>query len=231
MQSREQIINELVQQPYLQRYQDIQNKKETENRYNRKRTQPQPKKKENLVKNLIPASKRLTITYVVFIVWIGMAIFGILMETDIIALSVYFASGLPLIIGYLWSETSRPSGSIKDVSKLVESMRGGDNYNPNNYNPNNYNPNNYNHGGYHPDGYKPGSGNQQQTTIVIISDDNTDKLEIKKSELDTLINSGYVNKTKGKYTFRKEKKEEIVSLIDGSEIKDDGIYAEEEASI
>jgi len=233
MQSREQIINELVQQPYLRRYQDIQNKKEAENGYGR----PQQKKKEDLVKNIIPASKRLTITYVVFIVWIGLAVFGILMNTDLIALSVYFASGMPLIIGYLWSETSRPSGSIKDVSKLVESMRGQDYWvrgggggferapgEP------------YGGGGYHGGGYRPGYGGdntqqQQQTTVIIISDDNLDRLEIKESELDTLINSGYVNKTKGKYTFRKEKKEEIVSLIDGDEMRDEGMYAEEEAAI
>ena len=222
MQTRDQIINELVQQPYLKKHQDILYKKEI--------NKAQPKKN---IKNLIPASKRLTMTYIVFVVWIGMAIFGILIETDMIALSVYFASGLPLIIGYLWSETSRPSGSIKDVSKLVESMRGQDYWvrgssgfekipgEPYDYK------REYND--YHPN---YGADNQQQqTTIVIISDDNSEKLEIKKSELDTLINSGYVDKTKGKYTFRKEKKEEIVSLIDGSELKDDGIYAEEEASI
>jgi len=240
MQNRDQIINELVQQPYLQRYQDIQKRKEDENR--NQRNGGQPKKKEKNVKNIIPASKRLTITYVVFIVWIAMAVFGILMDTDLISLSVYFASGLPLIIGYLWSETSRPSGSIKDVSKLVESMTSGNDYwvrnNGGGYDRAPGEP--YNGGGYHDRGYRPGYGgdnnnnnnnNQQSTTVIIISDDNSDRLEIKEEELDTLINSGYVDKTKGKYTFRKEKKEEIVSLIDGDEMKDDGIYAEEEAAI
>jgi len=134
-------------------------------------------------------------------------------------------SGMPLILGYLWGETARPSGSIKDVSKLVESMtsyNGGNSGSRNRYNPNiNYEPNPYN----------PTPKVNQTTTVIIISDDNSERLEIKESELDTLINSGYVNKTKGKYTFRKEKKEEIVSLIDGNEMRDDGIYAEEEASI
>jgi hypothetical protein len=215
-QSREEIINDLVQPPYLQRYQDIENRNQ----------QPNTRKPKNKnVKNLIPASKRLTITYIVFVVWIALVVFGILMETDIIALSVYFASGLPLIIGYLWSETSRPSGSIKDVSKLVESMRGHEDYYQERkpYNP--HTPN----GGYH-NGYTPGQ-QQQQTTTIIISDDNSEKLEIKETELDTLINSGYVDKANGKYTFKREKKEEIVSLLDGQELKDEGIYSEEEASI
>lgn len=241
--TREEIINELVQQPYLRRYQDIENKREAQNNgqyYDGRR--PQPKKKENPVKNLIPASKRLTITYVVFAVWIGLAVFGILMNTDLISLSVYFASGMPLIIGYLWSETSRPSGSIKDVSKLVESMRGQDYWVRDRGGGFERAPGEpyggyggYGGGGGYHGGYHPGAGGnqqqQQQTTVIIISDDNSEKLEMKENELDTLINSGYVSKTKGKYTFRKEKKEEIVSLIDGQELKEDGIYAEEEASI
>lgn len=207
------------------------------------KSQTNPNKPRPNVKNLIPASKRLTITYVVFAIWIAMAVFGILMKADIIALSVYFASGLPLIIGYLWSETSRPSGTIKDVSKLVESMKGqdywigdgnggyqrtpGDPYYGNRGYYNNGNQQN----GYNPNNNNNNNQQQQQTTIVIISDDNAERLEIKEDELDTLINSGYVDKTNGKYTFRRSKKDEIVSLIDGQELKDDGVYSEEEASI
>ncbi len=237
MQTRDQIINDLVQQPYLQRYQDIQKRKESEE-YNHRNDQ-QTKKKPKNVKNLIPASKRLTMTYIVFVVWIALGVFGILMKTDLISLSVYFASGLPLIIGYLWSETSRPSGSIKDISKLVESMTAGKDYWVRDRSGGFERAPGEPYGGYHGEGYRPGYGgndnnNQQQqqsTTVIIISDDNSEKLEIKKDELDTLINSGYVDKTKGKYIFRREKKEEIVSLIDGNEMRDDGIYAEEEASI
>lgn len=217
MSDKNQIIDELVQQPYLQRYQNIQKRKEKQ--------QNDTSKPKN-VKNLIPASKRLTVTYVVFGVWVGLAIFGILMDTNLYALAAYFASGLPLIIGYLWSETSRPSGSIKDVSKLVQSLASSENANPN-FNPyptpNPYSPN--------PDYHDNTPNNNQNSTIIIVSDDNSDRLEIHETELNTLLNSGYVNKNKGKYTFRKEQKEEIISLIDGNEMKDEGIYAEEEASI
>jgi hypothetical protein len=131
---------------------------------------------------------------------------------------------MPLIVGYLWSETSRPSGSIKDVSKLVESMTNYDSGGNSNYV---YDPYNTNHN----NNYQPTPTNNNNQIVVIISDDNSEKIEIKDDELDTLINSGYVNKTKGKYTFRKDKKEEIVSLLDGTELAEDGIYEEEEASI
>jgi len=210
MQSKEQVIDELVQPPYLRRYQNNGNPAQT---------------KKTMTRDIISPSKRLTLTYIVLGIWVALAVFGIIMQADLIALGVYFVSGMPLILGYLWGETARPSGSIKDVSKLVESMtsyNGGNSGSRNRYNPNiNYEPNPYN----------PTPKVNQTTTVIIISDDNSERLEIKESELDTLINSGYVNKTKGKYTFRKEKKEEIVSLIDGNEMRDDGIYAEEEASI
>lgn len=220
MQSKEQIIiDELIQPPYLRRYQHNSKPEQT---------------KKTIGKDLISPSKRLTLTYIVLFIWVALAVFGIIMETDLIALGVYFVSGMPLILGYLWGETSRPSGSIKDISKLVESMtiyNGSNDNNSNRYNPNRYYPNRYDTNNNHEPTPHNNNPNINQTTVIIISDDNSERLEIKESELDTLINSGYVNKTKGKYTFRREKKEEIVSLIDGNEMRDDGIYAEEEAAI
>lgn len=73
---------------------------------------------------------------------------------------------------------------------------------------------------------------QQQTNIIIISsDDNSEKLEVQPRELNTLVNSGYVEKVKGRYTFKRDKKEQIVSLIDGPELKEQGVYSEEETAI
>lgn len=190
-----QILNNLLEQPYIKSHVKKQN--------------------GNKSKNLIPASKRLTITYVVFAVWVGLAIFGILMNTDLISLSVYFASGLPLIIGYLWSETSRPSGSIKDISKLIEAimLKNYEQQEDNTPKPN------------------PDIPTIIDNKIIIIADDNSDKIEIKESELYMLLNSGYVTKNKGKYTFNVHQKSEITSLINGDEIIEQGIYNEEEASI
>lgn len=70
-----------------------------------------------------------------------------------------------------------------------------------------------------------------QNNIIIISDDNSSKLEVKPQELNTLINSGYVQKIQGRYVFKKNQKEQIVSLIDGAELKEQGIYSEEETAI
>ena len=67
---------------------------------------------------LVGYSTRLTLTYVVLIVWLALAIFAILIKADLVALAAYFASGLPVILGYLWSETSRPT-VIPDTTTTV----------------------------------------------------------------------------------------------------------------
>jgi len=93
----------------------------------------QTKKKTSmkLHSGMIGNSRRLTLTYAVLVVWIALAVFAIIKDADLYGLAVYFASGLPLILGYLWSETSRPS--IKDASEILKNIgrgRGGKNYYP-----------------------------------------------------------------------------------------------------
>ena len=64
----------------------------------------QEKKQKSLAK-IIGNSSRLTLTYIVLFIWVALAVFAIFVNADLYALAVYFASGLPMIIGYLWSET------------------------------------------------------------------------------------------------------------------------------
>ncbi len=65
----------------------------------------------------ISSSRRLKLTYLVLSVWIGLAIFAILLKADLYALAVYFTSGLPIILGYLWAETTRPS--LKEAQLIL----------------------------------------------------------------------------------------------------------------
>jgi len=168
-------------------------------------------------------SKRLTLTYIVLVIWIALAIFGIIVETDLYALAVYFTSGLPLILGYLWSETSRPS--IKDAAQLVK------NINPSNRNNNQGGYGEYNnYGGYggqnrgH-DNYNGYDDNTNINTnnldtnieISIFSDDSSVELKTDENKLNTLMNTGYVDTNGDKYTFKKGELEQVKSLINDSE--------------
>lgn len=154
--------------------------------------------------NRISSSKRLTLTYIVLVIWVALAIFGILIGTDLYALSVYFASGLPLIIGYLWAETSRPA-SLKDAASIVGNIT-----KPNNYG---------NNGGYRVDNYNEydenydTNNNQLEKNISIYSDDSTVELKIDENQLDILINIGYIDSINNKYTFRKKLLDQIKSLL------------------
>ena len=171
-----------------------------------------PKPPRKSVAGIIGKSKRLTLTYVVLVIWIALAVFAILINTDLYALATYFASGLPIILGYLWSETSRPT--LSEAAEVVRGIgtKGGGGVSP--YNPNpNPNPTN-------PIGniisnvignvVKPQS---PDTMTSIYSDDATIELKVNQNQLKTLQNTGYVDSIAGNYTFKKNLLDQIKSLI------------------
>ena len=169
--------------------------------------------KKSVAGGIIGKSKRLTLTYIVLIVWIALAVFAILINADLYALATYFASGLPIILGYLWSETSRPS--LTDAAEIVRGIgtKGGGSTPVNPINPIPVAPTN-------PIGniisnvignvVKPQS---TDTTTSIYSDDATVELKVNQNQLKTLQNTGYVDSIAGKYTFKKSLLDQIKSLI------------------
>jgi hypothetical protein len=181
-----------------------------------------PLKKESSIKNIVSSSKRLTLTYIVFCVWVSLAIFSIFMDADLYSLAVYFASGLPIILGYLWSETARPS--IKDASELVKNINarprqrnnpyGGGGYDDYEYYDNDYN-RGRGRGNYNDSNVNVNNNNNQNSIdIVIYSNDASSSLKINQNQLETLKNIGYVNEINDKYTFEKGELNQIKSLID-----------------
>jgi len=171
----------------------------------------QEKKQKSLAK-IIGNSSRLTLTYIVLFIWVALAVFAIFVNADLYALAVYFASGLPMIIGYLWSETSRPT--LTDAAEIVKGIG--------------------NRGG----GGVPSSGGgtagniistvssvvsnvirptSTQNTVIsnisIYSDDNSVELKVNQNQLSTLKNTGYVDMIGDKYTFKKSLLDQIKSLI------------------
>ncbi len=170
-------------------------------------------------------SRRLNLTYLVFFIWIALAIFGIIMEADLYALAVYFTSGLPIIIGYLWAETSRPS--LKDAAEIVKNIKGRPNNNKNNpYNP--YNPYNPHHYNEHNENTFDQSYDQidqsdqtdqfqtEQFSISIYANDASVELKVNQDQLSTFMNLGYVDIIADKYTFKKSDLDQIKSLLDQS---------------
>jgi len=183
-----------------------------------------PKNPGTNISSMIGSSKRLTLTYIVLAVWVGLAVFAVLNDADLYGLAVYFASGLPLILGYLWSETSRPT--IKDASEIIKNIRDDndrwDKWNRNgrdgrgvydrdrnnrggniNDNDNNVNVNIY-------------PENPPEKDVSIYSNDASVELKINQSQLSTLMNIGYVNMVDNKYTFDKKLLEQIKALIDNN---------------
>ena len=176
-------------------------------------------------------SVRLTLTYIVLFVWIGLAIFAILMKADLYALAVYFTSGLPVILGYLWAQSARPSlGEAADLVGSIGKSRG---QNQNGYG--NYGGGGYGgYDGYGGQGYQGNNGNngnynqntQNQNTqtqesqnniqITIYSDDASAQLKVDQSQLNTLKNVGYVDEVGDKYTFKRGSMDQIKTLIDGN---------------
>ncbi len=185
---------------------------------------------------MVGSSKRLTLTYIVLGIWVALAVFAILMDGDLYALAVYFASGLPLILGYLWSETSRPS--IRDAAEIVKGigMRPGNNHRGgfggfggdysdgyNSYGGNNYGGFGSNDSGLNNQNVNVNVNannfdtdtdiNSGNNIISIYSDDASVELKINQSQLSTLKNMGYVDMIGDKYTFKKSLLDQIKSLI------------------
>lgn len=171
-------------------------------------------------------SKRLTLTYVVIAIWISLAVFGIIVEADLYGLAVYFASGLPLIMSYLWSETKRPT--IKDASQLVKNINSGRKNRHNDrggYGDYGGGYDDYG-GGYRRPNYEDEdygnsntnvNNNVQDTNIEIsiFSDDSSVELKTDEAQLNTLMNTGYVDSNGDNYTFKKTELEQVKSLIGG----------------
>lgn len=161
--------------------------------------------------NNITSSKRLALTYIVLGVWLALAVFGILIDTDLYALAVYFASGLPIILGYLWSETSRPT-MLKSAADIVKNIN-----RPNIYNGNSNYGNYGNYGniysGNYENGYDYNENQNLATQISILSDDFSIELKVNDNQFSTLQNLGYINNNGTKYTFIKSQINEIKSII------------------
>jgi len=184
----------------------------------------QTKKKTSmkLHSGMIGNSRRLTLTYAVLVVWIALAVFAIIKDADLYGLAVYFASGLPLILGYLWSETSRPS--IKDASEILKNIgrgRGGKKGQDNNFFGGNFYGSDYGDDyGSSSNEYGNNYGQSQQNNsyqqggdVSIYSDDGSIELKVNQSQLTTLTNVGYVNTNGDKHTFSKGVSEQVKSLI------------------
>ena len=195
-----------------------------------KNTNFKVKREDMAFSRMIGSSSRLTLTYIVLMIWVALAIFAILVGADLYALATYFASGLPLILGYLWSETSRPT--IKDAAEIVKGigMRPGNNnmYGGGYSGYNSYGGSyggNYGGGGYNVGNYdqynQSGQYNQVDTNdhsphsqiISIYSDDASVELKINQNQLSTLMNIGYVDMISDKYTFKKSLLDQVKSLI------------------
>jgi hypothetical protein len=187
---------------------------------------PKPPKRHKTFSTFFSPSKRLTLTYIVLFVWIALAIFAIIMKADLYALAVYFTSGLPVILGYLWAQSSRPS--LSEAAELVKGI----NRRPGQFGQFGYDQYGGGYGGY--GGYGGGQfnnfpdqsnqnnnfGNQatdididSDVVINIYSDDASAELKVNQSQLSTLKNLGYVDEISGKYTFKKNTIDQIKSLI------------------
>lgn len=185
-------------------------------------------KKSNPLSSYIGGSTRLTLTYIVFIVWVALAVVAMLLDADLYSLAAYFASGLPIILGYMWAQTSRPTPSLSEAADMVKSigqsnrtggsrrggMFGGGNFG----------------GGMFGGGGNFGGGNGDDTNVNVVqpntqiqdvpegdtsiySDDASVELKVNSNQLTTLTNTGYVDMVGDKYTFKKSLLDQIKSLI------------------
>ena len=195
-------------------------------------------KKEPKKFKLISSSRRLTLTYVVFFVWVGLAILGMILKTNLTELAVYFTSGLPVILGYLWAETSRPSNEAggglapngQDIANIIASMKTVQGSQPQ-QNQTQQAPQ-YQAPQYQAPQYQAPQTQKQnptygqpatavsntQTDMIIYTDDLLTQLKISSIQLTTLQTNGYVKFTNGRYVFPKNNLDTIKSLlgIDGS---------------
>ena len=207
-----------------------------DNTYNSNRPKPNPSKEKKGLSIKFSSRTRLTLTYVVLFIWVALAVFGIIIKTDLYALAVYFASGLPIILGYLWAESARPSGLreaaqiVKGIGRSANQGGGYDGGYDGGYGGGyggygggyggGYSGNNYGRqgqvqgeGGY---GQSYGANQPEELEIITIySDDATSELKINQNQLNTLVNIGHVTNNNGKYTFKRNLLEQIRSLIGG----------------
>tara|TARA_R100000963_G_scaffold34689_1_gene29199 strand:+ start:1133 stop:1375 length:243 start_codon:yes stop_codon:yes gene_type:complete len=56
-------------------------------------------------------SKRFTITIYMMLAWLVFGVMGILYGHDMASFAAYFAALSPFVIGYIYGETKRPSGT------------------------------------------------------------------------------------------------------------------------
>jgi len=169
---------------------------------------------------MIGSSTRLTLTYIVFVVWVSLAVFAILVDADLYSLATYFASGLPLILGYLWSETSRPS--LTDAAEIVKSI-GTKTTTTGNSNGNNYSAvssvnsvsslNGDNRSTTTYQQYNQSEQEPDTNILTIYSDDASVELKVTQKQLSTLMNTGYVDTVGDKYTFKASLLDQLKSLI------------------
>ena len=64
--------------------------------------------------SLFTKSKRQRLIYVMIAIWFIMGIVAIVYEASLAELAAYYSAGSVPVLGYIWGETSRPSGSSKD---------------------------------------------------------------------------------------------------------------------
>lgn len=207
-----------------------------------KSKEPVKSKESTPLSSIIGGSSRLTLTYIVFTIWVALAIFAMIVDADLYSLAVYFASGLPLILGYMWAETSRPtltdaSDIIKNIGQSSNRRRnfgGGGEFGAGNFG-------GFGNGGFGNGGFGNGNGSfgnggnfganvpdvnvnvvqsndqspdQLENDIIsIYSDDATVELKVNQNQLVTLSNIGYINMIEDKYTFKKSLLDQIKSLV------------------
>ena len=63
---------------------------------------------------LFTRSKRQNLVYVMIGIWLVLGIVAIIYDRDLSSLAAYYASGATPVLGYLWSETKRPSEKPKN---------------------------------------------------------------------------------------------------------------------
>lgn len=65
---------------------------------------------EKVMSNLFTKSKRQTLVYVMIGIWFVLGIVAIVFEASLTELAAYYSAGSVPVLGYIWGETSRPSG-------------------------------------------------------------------------------------------------------------------------
>ena len=68
---------------------------------------------EKVMSNLFTKSKRQTLVYVMIGIWFVLGIVAIVFEASLTELAAYYSAGSVPVLGYIWGETSRPSGAAK----------------------------------------------------------------------------------------------------------------------